>query len=122
MTTSVLCSVPRALTQELNDKRKRPPKRLPEALLKVWQQRESPLPRIAVKNSSAFLASRFLLPNEAKDHANTTNDALWAAIAVVVMVASQASARDFAGKPSKSETVVHKWRLFGALTEAKAPL
>ena len=40
----------------------------------------------------------------------------------LAMVASQASARDFAGKPGNSETVVHKWRLFRALTEAKAPL
>jgi len=40
----------------------------------------------------------------------------------LAMVASQASARDFAGKPGSSETVVHKWRLFRALTEAKAPL
>jgi replication initiation protein RepC len=38
------------------------------------------------------------------------------------MVASQASARDFAAKPGASETVVHKWRLFRALTEAKTPL
>ena len=38
------------------------------------------------------------------------------------MVASQANARDFAGKPGASETVAHKWRLFRALTEAKAPL
>ena len=40
----------------------------------------------------------------------------------LAMVASQANARDFAGKPGNSETVVHKWRLFRALTEAKAPL
>ena len=40
----------------------------------------------------------------------------------LAMVASQAIARDFAGKPGNSETVVHKWRLFRALTEAKAPL
>jgi replication initiation protein RepC len=40
----------------------------------------------------------------------------------LAMVASQASARDFAGKPGSSETVVHKWRLFRALTEAKGPL
>jgi replication initiation protein RepC len=40
----------------------------------------------------------------------------------LAMVANQASARDFAGKPGNSETVVHKWRLFRALTEAKAPL
>jgi replication initiation protein RepC len=38
------------------------------------------------------------------------------------MVASQASARDFATKPGASEPVVHKWRLFRALTEAKGPL
>jgi replication initiation protein RepC len=40
----------------------------------------------------------------------------------LAMVASQATARDFAGKPGNSETVVHKWRLFRALTEAKTPL
>jgi replication initiation protein RepC len=40
----------------------------------------------------------------------------------LAMVASQASARDFARKPGNSEAVVHKWRLFRALTEAKAPL
>ena len=40
----------------------------------------------------------------------------------LAMVASQANARDFAGKPGNSETVVHKWRLFRALTEAKTPL
>jgi replication initiation protein RepC len=40
----------------------------------------------------------------------------------LAMVANQATARDFAGKPGNSETVVHKWRLFRALTEAKAPL
>jgi replication initiation protein RepC len=38
------------------------------------------------------------------------------------MVASQAAAKDFAAKPDASEAVVHKWRLFRALTEAKAPL
>ena len=40
----------------------------------------------------------------------------------LAMVASQASARDFATKPGASEPVVHKWRLFRALTEAKGPL
>lgn len=40
----------------------------------------------------------------------------------LAMVASQASARDFAAKPDASETVAHKWRLFRALTEAKTPL
>ena len=40
----------------------------------------------------------------------------------LAMVASQATARDFAGKTGNSEAVVHKWRLFRALTEAKAPL
>ena len=38
------------------------------------------------------------------------------------MVAAQAATRDFAAKPDASETVVHKWRLFRALTEAKEPL
>ena len=40
----------------------------------------------------------------------------------LAMVASQASTREFASKPGASEPVVHKWRLFRALTEAKAPL
>jgi replication initiation protein RepC len=40
----------------------------------------------------------------------------------LAMVVSQATARDFAGKPGSSEAVVHKWRLFRALTEAKAPI
>src|ERR1019366_1763001 len=40
----------------------------------------------------------------------------------LAMVANQANARNFAGKPGNSETVVHKWRLFRALTEAKTPL
>ena len=40
----------------------------------------------------------------------------------LAMVASQASARDFAAKPAAYEAVVHKWRLFRALTEAKTPL
>jgi replication initiation protein RepC len=38
------------------------------------------------------------------------------------MVASQAATENFAAKPGASETVVHKWRLFRALTEAKEPL
>ncbi len=40
----------------------------------------------------------------------------------LAMVAAQAATRDFAAKPDASETVVHKWRLFRALTEAKDPL
>jgi replication initiation protein RepC len=40
----------------------------------------------------------------------------------LAMVASQASTREFAIKPGASEPVVHKWRLFRALTEAKGPL
>jgi len=40
----------------------------------------------------------------------------------LAMVASAANARDFAVKPNVAETVVHKWRLFRALTEAKEPL
>jgi replication initiation protein RepC len=40
----------------------------------------------------------------------------------LAMVASQAATENFAAKPGVSETVVHKWRLFRALTEAKAPL
>jgi replication initiation protein RepC len=38
------------------------------------------------------------------------------------MVASQAATESFSAKPGASETVVHKWRLFRALTEAKEPL
>ncbi|MGE0236469.1 plasmid replication protein RepC [Methylocystis sp.] len=40
----------------------------------------------------------------------------------LAMVAAQAATRDFAANPDASETVVHKWRLFRALTEAKGPL
>ncbi|WP_363352368.1 plasmid replication protein RepC [Methylocystis echinoides] len=40
----------------------------------------------------------------------------------LAMVVSQANARDFAAKPDASELVVHKWRLFRALTEAKGPI
>ena len=40
----------------------------------------------------------------------------------LAMVASQASAREFTTRPGASEPVVHKWRLFRALTEAKGPL
>ncbi|MBG0812408.1 replication initiation protein RepC [Methylosinus sp. H3A] len=40
----------------------------------------------------------------------------------LAMVASQTATEDFAAKPGASETVVHKWRLFRALTEAKEPL
>jgi replication initiation protein RepC len=40
----------------------------------------------------------------------------------LAMVASQAAAKDFAAKPNASEAIVHKWRLFRALTEAKGPL
>jgi len=40
----------------------------------------------------------------------------------LAMVAAQAATRDFAAKTDASETVVHKWRLFRALTEAKGPL
>lgn len=38
------------------------------------------------------------------------------------MVAAQAATRDFVSRSDASETVVHKWRLFRALTEAKGPL
>jgi replication initiation protein RepC len=38
------------------------------------------------------------------------------------MVASQTATENFVAKPGASETVVHKWRLFRALTEAKEPL
>ncbi|GLI95735.1 plasmid replication protein RepC [Methylocystis echinoides] len=40
----------------------------------------------------------------------------------LAMVASQANTRDFEAKPDASELVVHKWRLFRALTEAKGPI
>jgi replication initiation protein RepC len=40
----------------------------------------------------------------------------------LAMVASQASTREFTTKPGASESVLHKWRLFRALTEAKGPL
>lgn len=40
----------------------------------------------------------------------------------LAMVAAQSSTRAFIANPDASETVVHKWRLFRALTEAKAPL
>ncbi|AZG78786.1 plasmid replication protein RepC [Methylocystis rosea] len=40
----------------------------------------------------------------------------------LAMVASQAATKEFASRPDAPETVVHKWRLFRALTEAKAPL
>jgi len=38
------------------------------------------------------------------------------------MVASQAATEAFRAKPDAAEKVVHKWRLFRALTEAKEPL
>ena len=40
----------------------------------------------------------------------------------LAMVASQAAAENFAARPGASEIVVHKWRLFRALTEAKEPI
>ena len=40
----------------------------------------------------------------------------------LAMVASQAATENFAARPGASETVVHKWRLFRSLTEAKEPL
>ncbi|RTL85741.1 MAG: replication initiation protein RepC [Hyphomicrobiales bacterium] len=40
----------------------------------------------------------------------------------LAMVASQATAKDFMRRAGAAEIVVHKWRLFRALTEAKAPL
>jgi replication initiation protein RepC len=40
----------------------------------------------------------------------------------LAMVASQAATKEFTARPNASETVVHKWRLFRALTEAKLPL
>jgi replication initiation protein RepC len=40
----------------------------------------------------------------------------------LAMVASQAATENFAARPRASETVVHKWRLYRALTEAKEPI
>jgi replication initiation protein RepC len=40
----------------------------------------------------------------------------------LAMVARQAATENFAARPGASETVVHKWRLFRALTEAKEPI
>jgi replication initiation protein RepC len=40
----------------------------------------------------------------------------------LAMVASQAATENFAARPGASETVVHKWRLYRALTEAKEVL
>ncbi len=40
----------------------------------------------------------------------------------LAMVASQAATESFTARPGASETVVHKWRLFRALTEAKEAL
>ncbi|MGJ0509354.1 MAG: plasmid replication protein RepC [Methylocystis sp.] len=40
----------------------------------------------------------------------------------LAMVASQAATKEFASRSDAPEIVVHKWRLFRALTEAKAPL
>ena len=40
----------------------------------------------------------------------------------LAMVASQAATEAFRVKPNAPERVVHKWRLFRALTEAKEPL
>ena len=40
----------------------------------------------------------------------------------LAMLASQANARDFASSSGAPDVVVHKWRLFRALTEAKVPL
>ena len=40
----------------------------------------------------------------------------------LAMVASQTATENFAATPGSSETVVHKWRLFRSLTEAKEPL
>jgi replication initiation protein RepC len=40
----------------------------------------------------------------------------------LAMIASQSATKEFASRPDAPEIVVHKWRLFRALTEAKAPL
>jgi len=40
----------------------------------------------------------------------------------LAMVASQAATKEFASSPGASDKAVHKWRLFRALTEARAPL
>src|ERR1019366_8489625 len=74
--------VPRNQFGEAKQKKKAPvtsPFRKP--LLCVGTQR-FPLPRITVKTLAPFQRADFFCLNEAKGHANTTNDALWAAIAV----------------------------------------
>ncbi len=40
----------------------------------------------------------------------------------LAMVARQTATQEFASRPEANETIVHKWRLFRALTEAKTPL
>jgi replication initiation protein RepC len=40
----------------------------------------------------------------------------------LAMVAAQSATREFIARPDASETVVHKWRLFRALTEARGAL
>ena len=40
----------------------------------------------------------------------------------LAMVATQIAASDYAGQPSETDAIVHKWRLFRALTEAKTVL
>ncbi len=40
----------------------------------------------------------------------------------LAMVEAQTATRDFAAKPDASEAVVHKWRLFRALTESKGAI
>jgi replication initiation protein RepC len=40
----------------------------------------------------------------------------------LAMVAREAEIENFAASPQAGQTIVHKWRLFRAITEAKAPL
>ena len=107
----------------MNSKRKRPPKRLrPGSLSNSVAAKRITLPRIAVKSSAPFRRADFFCLNEAKDHADTPNDALWAAIDVARHGGEPGERERFRRRPGTSGTVVHKWRLFRALTEAKTAL
>ena len=69
-----------------------------------------------------FRRADFFCLNEAKGHAVTTNDALRAAIAVACHGGKPSERKRFRRQARQSDVVVHKWRLFRALTEAKTPL
>src|ERR1019366_1487198 len=114
--------VPRNQFGEAKQKKKAPvtsPFRKP--LLCVGTQR-FPLPRITVKTLAPFQRADFFCLNEAKVMQTQPTTPFGRRSLSLAMVANQASTRDFAGKPGNLETVVHKWRLFRALTEAKTPL